>query len=194
MADPRTSKLTGTHITLIAITGIVMAGAIALARIFTLSSSSSTGVKSAVGMGQRTTTSTSAASVFPSTTNVPTTSALPTTTAQAQTVKVSVCGGAPEYEPKVLGWCTSLCSPYVEGIRWTVWDSSHAIGNGTLVTNEGTPSCAEGRLTRTPYEVQLSNPAIRGICGPRGKEQSLVFTYVNIWAATIPTMDPTCPQ
>ena len=195
MADPRTSKLSGTHITLIAITGIVMVGVITLALIFTLSSSSSTGVKSPVGIGQRTSTSTPQVSSVPTTTPLPTTSLLPTTTAQAQTVKVSVCGGAPEFEPRQLSWCTSMCSSYVENIRWTIWDGTHAIGYGTLIKNDGIPSCSEGTRSRTlDFEVQLSKPAIRGTCGPGGKEQSLVFTYVNIWETTIPAGGPPCPQ
>ena len=195
MADPRTSKLSGTHITLIAITGIVMVGVITLALIFTLSSSSSTGVKSPVEIGQRTSTSTPQVSSVPTTTPLPTTSLLPTTTAQAQTVKVSVCGGAPEFEPRQLSWCTSMCSSYVENIRWTIWDGAHAIGYGTLVENEGTPSCSEGKRTRTlGYEVQLSKPAIKGTCSPSGETDYLLFTYVNIWETTIPAGGPPCPQ
>jgi hypothetical protein len=106
---------------------------------------------------------------------------------------VLVCSGSPSYKPSLLHWCTSECSSYLTRLFWKSWTPTTAIGTGTLMTNDGTPNCAQGTWTaHRGYTVTLSKPRNVSYCGETGAASGLLFTSISLFSATIPVFRPPC--
>src|SRR5271165_7020760 len=100
------------------------------------------------------------------------------------------------YEPTTLHWCTSACSSSVQGITWSSWTATSAVGVGTLWVNNGIPNCLQGTWTeQTGYGVTLSAPLSISYCGDNGEARALLCALPNLWGNTsIPFFMPPCPQ
>lgn len=49
-----------------------------------------------------------------------------------------------------------------QGIRWTGWGTSVAVGHGTAEANNCTPSCADGKFSPHPITITVSKPKTWG--------------------------------
>lgn len=56
-------------------------------------------------------------------------------------------------------------SLYVRGMRWRVWNTRMAVGQGEAYVNDCVPDCADGTYSRHAVTVYLSRP--RELCGSR---------------------------
>jgi hypothetical protein len=93
---------------------------------------------------------------------------------------IPTCRSSGVFMPGQLQWCTSACSSYVRGIAWTSWTTKSAIGIGTLMTNNGVPSCAGGTWTaHRNFHVIWSNP--EPYCIQGNKVAGYDFLDTNIW-------------
>jgi len=63
-------------------------------------------------------------------------------------------------------------SLYMRGMRWSVWDGRHAVGDGIAHVNDCTPDCADGHYTTYRVTVRLAGP--RELCG------SHFFTIIRV--------------
>ena len=120
---------------------------------------------------------------LPKPTAFPTTSAVASSTAAASSLP-----GAPPCEPDtasantpavrpagmLLGCATSADG--IDAIVWTKWTATEAAGNGTHSVNDCKPNCAQGKYTRLPAAITLTNPASLG--------GLYVFTTISIRSAT----------
>jgi hypothetical protein len=62
------------------------------------------------------------------------------------------------YKPDVIGLGVSNA---IEDIRWASYGGATAVGRGIFPSNDCTPSCAEGTITRLPVTVKLRG---RSLC------------------------------
>lgn len=97
--------------------------------------------------------------------------------------RVLVCAGTPVVRPPTMHWCTSMCSSYMTGIVWKSWTADGASGIGTLMTNDGVPSCGQGTWTKHPASVViLGNARSAEYCTESGDHATaLLFTATNLW-------------
>jgi len=56
------------------------------------------------------------------------------------------------YKPDLIGQGVSNA---IEDIRWTSYGGATAVGKGIFPSNDCTPSCADGTITRLPITVRL---------------------------------------
>jgi len=108
---------------------------------------------------------------------------------------VLVCSpGSPAYEPTSIRWCTSYCSSYVDHIAWTSWTEQSASGLGTLMTDNGIPSCASGTWTSNRgYHVTLSDPKAVSYCTESdAKASAILFTSTDVYRYPIPEVLAQC--
>jgi hypothetical protein len=64
----------------------------------------------------------------------------------------------------------------IESITWQAWERSSATGAGTLIFNDCTPSCAEGKTTPVAATIALNG---RSKCGKRHIFKTLRFSFVR---------------
>jgi hypothetical protein len=107
--------------------------------------------------------------------------------AAAAAPRVVVCGGTPVVRPRTMHWCTSMCSSYMTGIVWKSWTADGASGVGTLMTNDGVPSCGQGTWTKhTASVVILGNARTAEYCTESGdRATALLFTATNLWGGIL---------
>jgi hypothetical protein len=106
-----------------------------------------------------------------------------------------VCSGNPLYKPTSMSWCSSACSSYLAEITWSSWTTTAAVGQGTLLTNNGIPDCGQGTWTSQPgYTVTLGSPHTVPYCtNGHFSFSALLFTATNLWGnATLPDITPPC--
>lgn len=79
----------------------------------------------------------------------------PTASAASQPKLLAISEDTPTYEPTEFNF-TGDDTGYVDGLRWTKWDASGAIGVGTLHLNDCMPACYNGTFSPYPTTVTLS--------------------------------------
>jgi hypothetical protein len=103
--------------------------------------------------------------------------------------RLVICGGTPVTNPTTMHWCSSACSSYMTGIVWKSWTIDGATGVGTLMTNDGVPSCGQGTWTKHPGSIViLGNAHVVKYCafvnytnGSHRDATALLFTMTNLW-------------
>jgi hypothetical protein len=83
----------------------------------------------------------------------------------------------PVFEPSGF-WFTSDSTGYVDGLTWSTWDASGAVGTGTLHVNDCNPNCATGNFASYPATVRLS--------GASQAQNGFIFTQMGIDSPTAP--------
>lgn len=72
--------------------------------------------------------------------------------------RVFTCAGRAVVRPASYVLSCADANQYFNGIHWTRWTSTVAVGTATFVQNTCTPTCAQGSFVRYPASLTLSVP------------------------------------
>lgn len=101
--------------------------------------------------------------------------AMPASGASITLPGVSYCGnGKPVQRPGRIVLTCADAGMVLHSVRWTVWGSGDALGQGTVTVNSCQPDCADGEDISYPAEIVLDRVIPNGV-GPQFSRWIVIY-------------------